>query len=379
MDKDSAHKFFSQLELLLEIEKSIKENNESHFYNIDLIKKTFFELSKKNNIDNLIVDTFYNRFSNNYDNLKKINNKYSFYEYIQIVDIISFFNFTSDYIEKNEISWSYEKALEEWAKKFSDIYSDSSDSMLSELYINNEIKLYKNKVHKWQKTIVNLINYLLENETKIQKESIKFLKGNSGILLLILLVSFSNICVDYNETPYIINEDLQTKFNEWVSGLGKKISDLPEQKFFLLRELNNLNLSKIKLDTFNLEYINFSNSNLSESKLLNCVIFEANFDNTRLIEAYISNSIIHESFCNTNCRRASFSNSTLKGDFTGADFSGATFSNTDIEGFSNLISDFSEADFSETIFSETTYNKYTKFPKGFDPTKVGGLIFVEGE
>ena len=103
--------------------------------------------------------------------------------------------------------------------------------------------------------------------------------------------------------------------------------------------LEEIDLSKAKLNGIEMNGVNLSNANLSEAQLVNAELFYANLNSVDLSQANCPGIVLYRSnlgFANfkmANCSSGNFSKANLMfADFTEANFSGANFAQANLKG-----------------------------------------------
>ena len=103
--------------------------------------------------------------------------------------------------------------------------------------------------------------------------------------------------------------------------------------------LEEINLSKAKLNGIEMNGINLSNANLSEAQLVNAELFYANLTNVDLNHSNCTGIVLYKSnlgFANlnhANCSSGNFSKANLMfADFSDGNFSGANFAQANLKG-----------------------------------------------
>ncbi len=199
--------------------------------------------------------------------------------------------------------------------------------------------------------------------------------------------NFSN--ADLSDTE-LIGADLlgvifkNTKYNEatrWPKGFNPKkmeglvlpnLSDPPfsGSSFFKLAEImtgkEQLDILKQGVYTWNLWRLENLNKKID---LNNAILFGSNLSDANLSGANLSDAnLLGADLVSVDLSGAYLSSTNLNG----ADLSGANLTNADLSN-AKLIG----ADLQHTIFKGTKYNKFTKWPAGFNPTKIKRLILLE--
>ena len=224
----------------------------------------------------------------------------------------------------SEEGWDIKESLTKWLKVFS---TKEIDIDLHK-FINNEIELLSkqnNNLEKLQNTISIFINYILENGLPVEKldpRPTTFYKENKLSINAekALLIMHGTIAKYTNIVSKINAKDIKL-FGEWISRITGQRTNANE---FILRFLNNLDLSGCLLYLRDFRESNLSNSIFKNTKFTQVNLYMANLKDADLDHAFLYSA---------NLESANLQDANLKGaDLEGANLEGASLKDTNLEG-----------------------------------------------
>lgn len=210
----------------------------------------------------------------------------------------------------NDRGFSERECLIKWSK----ITRESLIDIYLWRFIKYEIRRCDvGEVYKWQKTIIELIEYLLRKGMPVHEIRTSYyeeskMNRNSEESLLILL----NACALKSEKISKIKWNSGDELNLWLGRLNFSQSIDFYSGSILSKCMSYLDLEKCDLSFRIFNEVNFSNCNLVETNFLACGFYMVTFDNSSLNECNFMYSYLYQcSFRDSNLSNADFDYSLI--------------------------------------------------------------------